>query len=433
VGFRTHFLALAALIVGLIPAGVSARDVAIVIGNSEYSYLSRLPNEARDAEAISTAMSDLGYEVFTGANVTLQQLRKLLVDATSDSTKIDTLLFFYAGHGVQMGGSNYLLAANADGTDQRSLRKGSMDIADIVQELRRFSTSTVIILDACRNNPFESGSFGATASASANGLSDFGLPAGSYVAFSTEPGRAALEGGGRNSPFTEALLRHIRTPGATIHDIMLRVRKDVSDTTGGAQTPWEKSALTQRIVFTPEENLSAQPAAPAIAPVMPQVTQYPPTHEVRGLDPQGDGFLSLRVAPAGNTSELRKLIEGTKLAVLGTQGSWYRVRLADGQEGWAHSNWVAPIGAAPATIARPTPQVPPVPQTALAGQSCDALWYQRNKIFDDHGYCFTSARGQAVFSNVGCNPAMTGGAVPLTSTEKTLIAQIRALEKQQGC
>lgn len=427
---RILLLSVIALIICANPA--AARNVAIVIGNSEYSYLQRLPNASRDADAMGSALLRLGFEVYKGTDLTLQNTKAILLEATSQPGHIDTFLFFYAGHGVQMGGSNFLLASNADGTDKSTLKKGSIDIGDIVQELRRFSTSTVVILDACRDNPFDSGSFGETASAAEDGLADFGLPAGSYVAFSTEPGRAALEGSGRNSPFTEALLRHIKRPGATIHDVMQRVRKDVADTTGGQQIPWEKSALTQRIVFTPAEGPELDSAAlPAIAPVQPQVTEYPLTHEVRGLDPQGDGFLSLRVAPAANTTELRKLIEGTKFAVLGTEGRWYKVRLSDGQEGWAHSNWIGGIGATAAFVPTPAPTVPTQP--VLAGQTCEALWYQRNKIFDDKGYCFNSARGRAAFNNADCNPALTGATVPLSTTEKSLIEQIKSLERAKGC
>ena len=414
----------------LSPSAVEARNIAIVVGNSEYSYLSRLPNAARDAEAMDQVLNDLGYTVFKGTNLTLQQTRRLLVQATSDAEQSDTIIFFYAGHGVQMGGSNFLLASNADGSDKRSLRKGSIDVSDIVQELSRFATSTVVILDACRNNPFTSGSFGAEASGSASGLADVALPTGSYIAFSTKPGHAALEGGGRNSPFTESILRHIRTPGATIQDIMQRVRKDVADTTGGAQVPFERSALLERVVFTtPETGQTTPQTTPLAKPAKPAIPEYNTSHVVQGLNPRGDGFLSLRVAPSSGTSELRKLIEGTKLSHLGTEGSWMHVRLLDGQEGWVHSNWVAPLDT---TSARPR-NASTAPRVQEIAQSCDALWYQRNKIFHDHGYCFNSARGKATFSNAACNPAITGGNVPLTGAEKSLVSQIKAQERQLGC
>ena len=410
---------------------VGARNIAVVIGNSEYSYLNRLPNAARDAEAMDAALSDLGYEVFKGTNQTLQQMRRLLVEATSHAEELDTIVFFYAGHGVQMGGSNFLLAANADGSDKRSLRKGSIDVADVVQELSRFATSTVVILDACRDNPFASGSFGDTATASAAGLADLALPTGSYVAFSTKPGHAALDGGGRNSPFTESILRHIRTPGATVQDIMQRVRKDVSDTTGGAQVPFEKSALLERVVFSATEASTTQQIKPVNAPVTtaPLAETYKVTHVVQGLNPKGDGFLSMRVAPSAQTSELRKLIEGTKLSLLQTEGRWMHVRLLDGQDGWVHSNWVAKTNSATAQTNRQPAQQPAVP----VGQTCDALWLQRNKIFHDHGYCFSTKRGRDAFSNAACNPEMTGGDVPLTTTEKSLISLIKTQERQMGC
>jgi uncharacterized caspase-like protein len=422
------------LVLGMVlcPSVVAARNIAVVIGNSEYSYLTRLPNAARDAEAMDAAFSDLGYEVFKGTNLTLQQMRRLLVEATSNAQKLDTIVFFYAGHGVQMGGSNFLLASNADGSDKRSLRKGSIDVTDVVQELSRFATSTVVILDACRDNPFATGSFGDTASASAAGLADLALPTGSYVAFSTKPGQAALDGGGRNSPFTESILRHIRTPGATVQDIMQRVRKDVSDTTGGAQVPFEKSALLERVVFSaPETSTATKQIEPVNVPVQtPSLTEtYKVTHVVQGLNPKGDGFLSLRVAPSAQTSELRKLIEGTKLSLLGTEGRWMRVRLLDGQDGWVHSNWVAKANSDAALSNRQ-----PVAQSAAPlGQTCDALWLQRNTIFHNHGYCFSSARGRAAFSNATCKPGLKGGNVPLTPPEKSLISQIQSQERQMGC
>lgn len=428
--FRVFIFYLIAATLLVVPQLALAHNIAIVVGNTEYSYLSRLPNASRDAQAIGGALSDLGYEVFKGIDVSLQQTKRLLVDATSSEQPIETVLFFYAGHGVQMGGSNYFLASNADGTDKRSLRQGAIDASDVVNELSLHAKSVVIIVDACRNNPFAEGTFGDTASASASGLADIALPPGSYIAFSTQPGRVALDGGGRNSPFTEAILRHIRAPGASIQDVMLRVRKDVSDITDGVQIPFERSALLQRVVFSPSEQIP-DVVPPVSEPAQQPVpkTDYSVTHQVYGLNPYGDGFLSLRAAPSSQSSELRKLIEGTKLTLLERKAPWMHVRLLDGQEGWVHSNWVAAYEAQEPRIT----QAAPTNASSIESMTCDQLWFARNQVFHDHGYCFSSARGMAAFSNASCDPKITGSDIPLTSIERDLVFRIQARERQLGC
>ena len=113
--------------------------------------------------------------------------------------------------------------------------------------------------------------------------------------------------------------------------------------------------------------------------------------------------------------------EGTKLTVLGQSGQWLRVLTETGLKGWAHSNWIRPSG------------VRPTGSSADRGDQCNALWLRRNSFFDAHGYCFSSARGKAAFDNENCITGLAAADVPLTASERSEVARIRALETQLGC
>jgi len=279
----------------------------------------------------------------------------------------------------------------------------------------------IVILDACRNNPFVEQMASRSGGEAPRGLARVEAGVGSYIAFSTQPGNVALDGTGRNSPFTTALLAHIGEPGEDIHAMMRKVRADVVSATGQTQVPWENSSLVDAVILTgaaPEPAAPEPPPQPAYQPPVPESPQY---SYVGGLDPNGDGFLALRAGTSPDAQRLAKMTEGTLLQVLGAEGDWRYVRLADGREGWAHSRWILCCASADAR-----------PVTAAA-QSCGDLWYQRNAIWAAYGYCFTTERGRSTFGTAGCSRNQSQVQAAMSPTDRAEVERLLAAETAQGC
>lgn len=578
-----------------------AERVALVIGNGDYQYADPLQNAVNDASDMASRLRAMGFDVFEGLNLDRRATLHLVQQFSQHLEFDDTALFFYAGHGMQLGSDNYVLPVDAQPGTEAELTETSVRVQTILASMENAARTRIVILDACRNNPFLR-TAGSRSTAANRGFMRMEAGVGSFIAFSTEPGNLASDGTGRNSPFTSALLRHIDTPGADIHAVMRAVRSDVIDTTNETQVPWENSALIDQVF------LAAQPAspiasAPKVQPSQPlglntlsrpamrsirpgeiclrgtdrsfctdsalpaqgansygpanlfdndpatawvegvsgtgegqrlsfdfdtprdlqelfvlngytksantfarngrvaqfrltgssgqarlldlvdsaqwqrfaldefrgerwltlEITRsYPGTHHadtalselaltdqptpvalrpgapgftpapvapvlpgddyrVRGLNPQGDGFLALRAGPSSAHALLQKMAEGTGLTVLGHDGPWFGVRTAAGQEGWAHSQWIRRTAS------------PFITSTTPQGQGCDALWRERNSIYDAGGYCFSSDRGKSAFPNQACVTGLGAGEVQLTTIEKARVEAIVAREKQIGC
>jgi uncharacterized caspase-like protein len=222
--------------------------IALIIGNGAYEAVSPLTNPTSDAALMAQTLEGLGFEVTltTDADLATTQAAisafgRALRDAGEDATG----LFYYAGHGVQSFGRNYILPVDAALTDAADLSLVAVEAEAVLRQMASARNRTnIFILDACRNNPFpESVGFGET------GLAEMDAPAGTYIAYSTSPGRVALDGTGGNSPFTTALAREIAVPGQTIEAAFKNVRVAVRDETGGMQTPWDTSLLTSEVVL----------------------------------------------------------------------------------------------------------------------------------------------------------------------------------------
>jgi uncharacterized caspase-like protein len=164
----------------------------------------------------------------------------------------DVGLFYYAGHGLQVNGRNFLAPVDAKLSSDVDLDFEAVELNLVLKQLERSSRLSLVFLDACRDNPLAmqlaqtSRSLGI-----GRGLAQVEKAVGMMIAFSTQPGNVALDGDGRNSPYTSALLRHIATQGRSINDTMIEVRKDVLEQTGGKQVPWENSSLTGQFFFKP--------------------------------------------------------------------------------------------------------------------------------------------------------------------------------------
>ena len=232
--------------------------IALVIGNSDYAS-GPLPNPANDAKLIGDALAKLGFDVIARRNAdqismkrAIQEFGARLEKAGSDSVG----LFYYAGHGVQLSGRNYLIPTTA-----RIEREGDVEIeavsADWVIEQMRYARNrlNIVILDACRNNPFTRSMRSVD-----HGLATMDAPAGILIAYSTAPGSVAADGTGRNSPYTEALTHAIRDLHEPVEQVFKHVRVGVMNVTSGKQVPWESSSLTGDFYFAAPSKVAPETA-----------------------------------------------------------------------------------------------------------------------------------------------------------------------------
>ena len=238
------------------------RRVALVVGNSDYSSAPALANPTNDATAIGAALERLGFSVSLGLDQTNSEFRDLIYQFSRQAEGAELALFFYAGHGIQVAGRNYLLPVDATVESETDLDFAAVDLQLVLKQLERSARNSIVLPDACRDNPFEtalSRSMGATRSATAlsRGLARVETLGGALIGFATDPGAVAFDGDGQHSPFTDALLSHMETPGLEINSLMTRVRADVVTATDRRQRPWATSSLLQEVRLAPE----AQPAA----------------------------------------------------------------------------------------------------------------------------------------------------------------------------
>lgn len=232
------------------PSSPPRSRLAIVIGNSNYqsTRLEHLPNAANDATRLSESLKRLNFEVLNGTDLSAEGFAKLLRGADAKLATASAVLIFYAGHGVQLQGENYLLPI--DTPDPESLDKltsGAIKLNDVIARFARRDRQTFIFLDACRNNPLGPGA------GAGNGLAQVEVGENTFVAFATQPGNVTADGAGENSPFTVALLKNLEIPGLSISDMMIRVRNETEALTVGRQVPWDQSNLREQFYFTEQQ------------------------------------------------------------------------------------------------------------------------------------------------------------------------------------
>jgi TPR repeat protein len=227
----------------------AARRVALVVGNGAYQNVTRLPNPTRDARAISTTLETVGFEVITALDLDADGMLRSVREFADKSRTAEVALFYYAGHGIQVDGQNYLLPISADIQRARDLAYEAVSLNQITTELEAAGpTLTLVLLDACRDNPLaelmrrNAGELGRNIQ-TGGGLARTQSAAGMLIAYATEPGAVALDGEGDNSPFTKALLEWMPQPGVEVGQLFRRVRERVMDLTGGTQVPWVEEAV----------------------------------------------------------------------------------------------------------------------------------------------------------------------------------------------
>lgn len=216
--------------------------LALVIGCSKYNYAVFLKNPVNDANSMGKKLQSLGFDVIKSLNPTQKELKSSIDDFGEKLQNYDVGLFYFAGHGVQVKGLNYLIPADANLTTEKMVEYDCVEANRVLSYMEDNKTKVnVIILDACRDNPFErSWSRGIKQ----RGLTTINAPMGSLIAYSTAPGNTASDGNGENGLYTEALLKHIDSRNVPIISMFQAVRKEVLEKSRREQTPWESTSLT---------------------------------------------------------------------------------------------------------------------------------------------------------------------------------------------
>ena len=237
-------------------SGNAQKRVALVVGNAAYSNAAELANPTNDANDMAAALEAVGFAVILALDVDKRAFDEKVREFSAALEDADDAVFFYAGHGLQVAGQNYLIPIDATLETERDLDFEALPLGFVLRqmELARESKTNVVFLDACRDNPLARNlarSMGTRSAAIGRGLAQIKTGVGTFIAFSTQPGNVALDGEGRNSPFAAALIGRIAEPGLTLAGMMIGVRNEVLENTDGKQVPWDHSALTGDFYFNP--------------------------------------------------------------------------------------------------------------------------------------------------------------------------------------
>lgn len=218
---------------------------ALVLGNQNYPDIP-LKNAVNDAVDVSNVLETLGFTVTLLKDAEIEAIDDAILSFQDNLNNNDVGLFYFAGHGIQLKGDNYITAVDTSFYNEASAIRGSYSLSRLIDEMAQCSNNTnIIILDACRDNPL----LGISRGGSSTELAPIYAPKGTLIAFSTSPGEKASDGKGKNGAFTEALLRHISTPDLTIEEVLKRTRNTLSSITEGKQTSWEHTSLTGEFRF----------------------------------------------------------------------------------------------------------------------------------------------------------------------------------------
>jgi len=242
------------------------KRVAFVVGNGAYKNVAQLPNPPVDAKAMAATLRNVGFDVVEGTNLTRDTMTEKLLEFGKRAQGADIAVFFYAGHGIAISGTNYLLPIDADIKSEMDVKLGAAINIDLTLDQTMGDAKVkLVFLDACRDNPFAAKiKSNATRSVSVQqGLAEMKSGEGTLIAFATGPGQTALDGQeGNNSPFTRALIDHITKPGIEIQQAMTEVRAQVNEETNKGQLPWGHTNLIGSVYLNPA---AAPEPAPATA------------------------------------------------------------------------------------------------------------------------------------------------------------------------
>jgi len=234
-------------------SAVRVSRMALVIGNGAYAHVKALPNPPNDARAVAKSLRDIGFTVSEGVDLDRTAMQTITREFLRDAARAQVALVYYAGHGVQVDGRNYLIPVDVELKPGANMTEAMIDMDTIMAGLDDQVRTNILIFDACRNNPMAQHVATADTNRGIEGASGLAAPtslasgatlgAGTLIAFATAPGQVALDGEGANSPFSAALSRHLGTPGLEVQQMLTRVRAEVVSTTKSKQVPWSNSSL----------------------------------------------------------------------------------------------------------------------------------------------------------------------------------------------
>ena len=259
-------------------AALADKRVAFVVGNGAYKNVPQLPNPTMDAKTMARTLRNVGFDVVEGYNLTRDKMTEKLLEFGHKAEGADIAVFYYAGHGIAMGGTNYLLPVDADLKSEADVKLGAtINVDTTLDQTMQDAKVKLVFLDACRDNPFAARMQSAKLSRGLtvdSGLAAMNTGQGTLIAFATSPGQTALDGDkGTNSPFTRALVANITQPGVEIQQAMTKVRAQVNDETNKNQMPWGHTDLTGSVYLNPaslpadaKANKADAPATTAAAP-----------------------------------------------------------------------------------------------------------------------------------------------------------------------
>jgi len=316
----TLFPALAPLAQRRDPVTVKSKLLALVIGNAAYKE-SPLANPVNDARDMSQLLMGLGFEVVYRQNASQAEMKSAIREFGNKIVKGDVALFYFAGHGAQVNGENYLIPVDAVITKEEEIEYESVNAGLALAQMASAANKlNIVILDACRNNPFARSFRSQT-----RGLAQISAPAGTIIAYATEPGSVAADGKGKNGLYTEELLRTMRLPGLKIEDVFKQVRVAVRNRSQGKQTPWESSSLEGDFYFNQPGDNSPKVVERVEAPVATadvSSIELKFWESVERSNDTKDFEAYLRKYPNGNFVELAnnriRSLEGSKKVNLST-------------------------------------------------------------------------------------------------------------------
>jgi hypothetical protein len=261
------------------PALADGKRVALVIGNGAYRDVPALPNPANDAGDVAAALRRLGFAVTLITNASFEEMRRGLIALGRDAADADMAVVFFAGHGMEINGENWLIPVDAELQKDTDAANEAVGLGSVMLQVSNTKSLGLVILDACRNNPFTAKMRRSLAlrAADRGGLGRIEPVGNVLVAYAARDGTTALDGDGRNSPFSAALLRNIETPGIEVTFMFRNVRDDVMDATGNEQQPFVYGSLSRRAIYLAGQPSQADQAGAKQANAAPAAAVAPAT------------------------------------------------------------------------------------------------------------------------------------------------------------
>ena len=278
------------------PALADGKRVALVIGNSTYRNVPTLPNPANDGADIAAALTRLGFAVTLVTNASFDQMRRGLIAFGRDAAGADMAAVFFAGHGMEISGENWLIPVDAELKKDTDAANEAVSLRSVILQVSNTTSLGLVVLDACRNNPFVAKMSRSLAlrAVIGGGLGRIEPIGNVLVAYAARDGTTALDGDGRNSPFTAALLHNIETPGVEVTFMLRNVRDDVMEVTRNEQQPFVYGSLSRKAIYLAGQPSSADQVAANQANATP-----------------ADASAPSRVAPAPSSLAIDPALVGT--------------------------------------------------------------------------------------------------------------------------